>query len=875
MADFTGTASDEFITPDFVSPTVAATGGKRPSNAADTINAGGGNDFIESGGGNDVVIGGPGNDTAILGSGNDTFIWNPGDGSDVVEGGSGTDTLVFNGSNANENMTLSANGSRTRLFRDVGNVTMDLNSMERIDINALGGADNITIDDLAGTGVKQVAIDLSAPAGSGTGDGSQDTVTVNGTAGDDHITISTSGNSAVVKGLAAQVTVTGAELANDRLVINGLDGNDTVTFAGASGGGEIDVFLDGTHVGVNQVGSTVVTDLVNVENLVINGTSGDDVIRAGNGIATLTSLTINGGAGNDTIFGGDGGDILNGGAGNDTVIGGRGADVALLGSGDDTFIWNPGDGSDIVEGQGGFDTLLFNGANVGEHVTISANGSRVRFFRDVANITMDLNSIERIDFNALGGPDTITVDDLSGTGTKQVAIDLSATPGSGVGDGAADTVVVNGTAGDDQIVVSTSGNSATVTGLATQVSLTGAELANDRLLIDGLGGNNTLTFTGASGGGEIDVFLDGTHVGVNQAGSSVVTDIANVANLVINGSSGDDVIRAQNGIGGLTSLTINGGAGNDTIFGSDGADLINGGDGNDIVSGGRGNDTVFLGSGDDTFIWNPGDGSDIVEGQGGFDTLLFNGANVGEHVTISANGSRVRFFRDVANITMDLNSIERIDFNALGGPDTITVDDLSGTGTKQVAIDLSATPGSGVGDGAADTVVVNGTAGNDHIRVASNGSSVVVSGLAADVTINGEEAANDTLVINAQDGNNRIDASALQAGQINLVLNGGAGNDTLIGSVGNDMLFGGFGADTFVFAGNFGHDTVGDFFAGSGNGANDFVQFDRSIFSNFTDVLQHAQQIGNDTTITVDPNRSVTLQNVALNSLTANDFRFA
>src|SRR5947208_1101812 len=142
MANFTGTASDEFITPDFVSPTVTATGGGRPSNAADTINAGGGNDFIESGGGNDVVSGGQGNDIAI---------WNPGDGSDVVEGGSGFDTLVFNGSNVGEKMTLSASGGRTRLFRDVGNVTMDLNSMERIETNALGGADNITIDDLSGT----------------------------------------------------------------------------------------------------------------------------------------------------------------------------------------------------------------------------------------------------------------------------------------------------------------------------------------------------------------------------------------------------------------------------------------------------------------------------------------------------------------------------------------------------------------------------------------------------------------------------------------------------------------------------------------------------------------------------------------------------
>ena len=101
--------------------------------------------------------------------------------------------------------------------------------------------------------------------------------------------------------------------------------------------------------------------------------------------------------------------------------------MALLGAGNDTFVWNPGDGSDIVEGQAGTDTLVFNGANVAENIDISANGSRVRFTRDVANVTMDLNGVENIQFNALGGADTITVNDLTGTDVTQVNIDLSAT----------------------------------------------------------------------------------------------------------------------------------------------------------------------------------------------------------------------------------------------------------------------------------------------------------------------------------------------------------------------------------------------------------------------------------------------------------------
>ena len=142
---------------------------------------------------------------------------------------------------------------------------------------------------------------------------------------------------------------------------------------------------------------------------------------------------------------------ITGSAGDDLVIGGRGNDTALLGGGNDTYVWNPGDGSDTVDGQAGTDTLLFNGANVNEKIDISANGGRARFTRDVGNITMDLNSVETIDFNALGGADTITVNDLTGTGVKNVNIDLASPPGSGVGDGQADTIIINATSGDDVI----------------------------------------------------------------------------------------------------------------------------------------------------------------------------------------------------------------------------------------------------------------------------------------------------------------------------------------------------------------------------------------------------------------------------------------
>ncbi len=83
---------------------------------------------------------------------------------------------------------------------------------------------------------------------------------------------------------------------------------------------------------------------------------------------------------------------------------------------------------------------------------------------------------------------------------------------------------------------------------------------------------------------------------------------------------------------------------------------------------------------------------------------------------------------------MDVNGIEHIQLNALGGADNIVVNDLSGTGVTQVAIDLASPPGSGVGDLAADSVTVKGTKGDDRIDVLGQGGSLTVAGLPELVT---------------------------------------------------------------------------------------------------------------------------------------------
>ena len=87
------------------------------------------------------------------------------------------------------------------------------------------------------------------------------------------------------------------------------------------------------------------------DQLVVNGLASDDVIDASGVTAGSIGLQL---------LGGDGNDLIIGGAGDDLIVGGRGNDVALMGAGNDRFTWAPGDGSDIVEGQGGFDTLGFD-----------------------------------------------------------------------------------------------------------------------------------------------------------------------------------------------------------------------------------------------------------------------------------------------------------------------------------------------------------------------------------------------------------------------------------------------------------------------------------------------------------------------------------
>jgi hypothetical protein len=292
--------------------------------------------------------------------------------------------------------------------------------------------------------------------------------------------------------------------------------------------------------------------------------------------------------------------------------------------------------------------------------------------------------------------------------------------------------------------------------------------------------HGVLAIKGTKASDRITLRLKAGHPGIVQVdvGDNGSADFSfkrrKIVKISIDARGGGDLVRIDESNGVFTdtvSTSIAGAGGNDTLLGGAGAERMLGGDGKDSLDGNGGNDRAALGAGADTFVWDPGDGSDLIGGGAGVDTMRFNGADAAEQVDLSANGTRLKFFRVQANITMDTDGLERVDFNALGGADTVTVNDLSATDVTDVRVDLASTLGGTAGDGQADRVVVNGTDGDDAIVVNGDASAVKASRKGTTVAILHPEAG-DRLDVNTLAGNDSVDASGLAAGAIQLFVDG-------------------------------------------------------------------------------------------------------
>ena len=162
---------------------------------------------------------------------------------------------------------------------------------------------------------------------------------------------------------------------------------------------------------------------------------------------------------------------------------------------------------------------------------------------------------------------------------------------------------------------------------------------------------------------------------------------------------------------------------------------------------------------------DPGDGNDVLEGEAGSDTMIFNGAGGAETFDFSRDGNRLRFFRQPGNVLMSTDGLENVVVNALGSADVTTINDLTGTDVQKAIIDLGLTLGAAGGDGAADQVILNGTAGDDVVTVSGGSGTVRANGLVPSLEMTDVEAT-DQLSIQTLDGNDTVDSAGLAAGTI-------------------------------------------------------------------------------------------------------------
>jgi Ca2+-binding RTX toxin-like protein len=444
--------------------------------------------------------------------------------------------------------------------------------------------------------------------------------------------------------------------------------------------------------------------------------------------------------------------------------------------------------------------------------TIRVNGGAVAIIGGTATVA----NTSFIQSFGQAGNDTITLDETNGALPAALLFggfgNDTLTGGSGADQlsGQSGNDILNGRSGDD-LLFGGNGNDLLTGGVGDdQVFGQGGD---DRMiwnpgdgtdLFEGGDGIDTAEVRGGNGAEVFTVTANGARVRFDRLDPAPFSlDIGTTENHVVNMNGGNDSFSATGNLAALITLTVNGGAGNDTILGSNGADTLLGGDGNDFIDGQQGNDVAWLGAANDVFQWDPGDGSDTVRGGAGFDTLVFNGSNAGENIDVSANGERVRLFRNVGSITMDLNDIESIDLNALGGADNIVINDLTGTDLTGLNISLASTLGGSVGDGLADTITINASNSDDVIVIVADTTGISILGLAAQVNIVGFETTFDHLVINGLAGDDVIMGSGLGAdipftadgGDDDDFLIGGAGNDTLSGGAGDDVLLGGPGVD--------------------------------------------------------------------------------
>ncbi|WAG12993.1 hypothetical protein NRZ32_07645 [Aeromonas dhakensis] len=809
----------------------------------DTLLGMGGKDTLRGGDGDDVLVsgnggvaqheGGRGNDTLKGNAETDIYLFNLGDGRDViinnelnvslshhseVRFGAGIvandirvsregDDLLLMHSNGKDAITVSnwflgeSHTLASVLFAD-GTVWSTLQIVQRSQGIFIGSAGNDSIrgserderleggeghDTLLGGGGADTlegggGNDLLVSAGGGAsrldggkgndtlrGGGNADVYLFNLGDGQDVIINTPTGESLVAHNeIRFGVNITAGDIrvvrSGNDLILRHINGSDAVLVRDwyLSEGNWVSqvVFDDGTVWSAHQLEQWGIG--------VVTGTLGDDVLSA-SGASGVTQLI--GGRGNDTLVGGDRKEI---------------------------FVFNLGDGHDLIH----------YGQNSGALATFSG-GDELRFGAgiEVRDILI-IRSGDDIVLKHINGSDSVTI--RGGFAEKDAWGGL--------------VVFADGTSWTVSELVKFV--AVTLTGSESADVLTGAK-GND--VIFGLGGEDTL-----AGGDGNDTLFGGADNDTLAGGNG---------NDLLEGGQGFDVLNGEAG-----NDTLRGGEGNDTLTGGNGVDLLEGGDGDDLLVGGEPTyqglfkdyvnggwtaerhhfqgvegDTLRGGAGNDQLqagnwwsagrTYEGGTGNDTLTGGYAGDTYLFNLGDGADVIIDKAGGSgegftdELRFGADIAQSDIEVVHVGNdLVFRHINGTDSVTVQNwFTADFSKTYQLEKVTFTSSGASWSQADLEQM-------VLKFSGSQESDTLYGWSGQDHLLGGEG-ND--ILNGGDGNDLLEG---EAGTDSLL--GGDGNDTLLGGAGNDTLNGGNGNDDYHFGSGGGHDRILD------NQGNDTLHFD-------------------------------------------------
>jgi Ca2+-binding RTX toxin-like protein/subtilisin-like proprotein convertase family protein len=455
--------------------------------------------------------------------------------------------------------------------------------------------------------------------------------TVDAGSGNDEINITDGGNKTIIGGDGSDI-----------YKISAFTGDITITdFAVSDPNEKIDLkgvttIFSFSDLVISQSGSDAIIQLSSLQKIILKNTD-KNLLTADKFV--LYNNHFDGSPINDSLSGGDGSDIINGLGGNDSVyLSSKGSDTVDLGAGNDSF---------TVSGNGFYGNDNVTGGAGNDKFSIDLGYSSY----DTSNYILTIN-----DFEASNPNEKIYISNGSSTNmdfAKDLKIDqigndvqIKLTNGSSnkavilknvnKADLSANNIVVPqelykaiATESDDNITYDSNAGIKNLTGQDYSIIFnSGGISAGGTLTINSptstivvSNGNTTIslhTFDATKDRVKVDPtygIAKYSDMPLVQEGSNVVMNFANKNTKVILENVNLNDLREDDFIFYNHSTS-----GNDTINGLGGNDYIEGGEGNDTISGGNGNDKLLGGNGNDSISGDTGD--DEIYGGDGNDSLI-------------------------------------------------------------------------------------------------------------------------------------------------------------------------------------------------------------------------------------------------------------